>query len=184
MASIAERLGLDRKPVFLMDGTAFIYRGFFASRHIQRSDGYPTNALVVVTRILLRLLREENPKHFLFAMDGKGKSFRNAIYQDYKANRESMPEDLAKQIEPVKRMVGALGLRLEVSSGVEADDCIASLAARFSADNPVVILSGDKDLKQCLGPNVYIWDPGSKDDYVLQSGPVAGCAGHHGRFQR
>ena len=167
MASIAERLGLDRKPVFLMDGTAFIYRGFFASRHIQRSDGYPTNALVVVTRILLRLLREENPKHFLFAMDGKGKSFRNAIYQDYKANRESMPEDLAKQIEPVKRMVGALGLRLEVSSGVEADDCIASLAARFSADNPVVILSGDKDLKQCLGPNVYIWDPGSKDDYVL-----------------
>lgn len=75
MASIAERLGLDRKPVFLMDGTAFIYRGFFASRHIQRSDGYPTNALVVVTRILLRLLREENPKHFLFAMDGKGKAF-------------------------------------------------------------------------------------------------------------
>lgn len=167
MATIQERLGLEEPPVFLMDGTAYIYRGFFASRNIQRSDGYPTNALVVVTRVVLRLLREENPQYLLFAMDGKGKSFRNSIYGDYKANREKMPEDLIRQIEPIKRMIAALGVHLEVSEGVEADDCICSLASRFRAEHPVVILSGDKDLKQCLGEQVFIWDPGSKDDAIL-----------------
>ena len=111
MASIAERLGLDRKPVFLMDGTAFIYRGFFASRHIQRSDGYPTNALVVVTPHSVAPFAGGESKHFLFAMDGKGKSFAMPSTRITRPIARGMPEDLAKQIEPVKRMVGALGLR-------------------------------------------------------------------------
>lgn len=164
--SLKERLGLSADPVFLMDGTAFIYRGFFANRHMQRSDGFPTNALVVVTRVLLRILREEKPKHFLFLKDGRGKNFRHEIYADYKANREAMPEDLARQLDPIERMVHALGLAFEETQGCEADDCIAALAARFAPELPVVIISGDKDLKQCLGPNVYMWDPGSREDRV------------------
>lgn len=165
--SLKQRLGLDADPVFLMDGTAFIYRGFFANRHMQRSDGFPTNALVVVTRVLLRILREERPKHFLFLKDGRGKNFRHEIYADYKANREAMPEELARQIPPIERMVRALGLPFEESEGCEADDCIASLAARFSPGLPVVIISGDKDLKQCLGPNVFMWDPGSREERLV-----------------
>lgn len=165
--SLKQRLGLDAEPVFLMDGTAFIYRGFFANRHMQRSDGFPTNALVVVTRVLLRILREERPKHFLFLKDGRGKNFRHEIYADYKANREAMPEELARQIPPIERMVRALGLPFEESEGCEADDCIASLAARFSPALPVVIISGDKDLKQCLGPNVFMWDPGSREERLV-----------------
>ncbi len=165
--SLKQRLGLNADPVFLMDGTAFIYRGFFANRHMQRSDGFPTNALVVVTRVLLRILREEKPKHFLFLKDGRGKNFRHEIYADYKANREAMPEDLAKQLPPIERMVHALGLAFEESQGCEADDCIAALAARFAPELPVVIISGDKDLKQCLAPNVYMWDPGSKDERLI-----------------
>ncbi|WP_291447395.1 DNA polymerase I [Desulfovibrio sp.] len=165
--SLKERLGLASDPIFLMDGSAFIYRGFFANKNMQRSDGFPTNALVVVTRVLLRILREERPRHFVFVKDGKGKNFRHDIFPLYKANRDAMPEDLARQIEPILRMVHALGLKLEVSEGCEADDCIASLAARFSSGHPVVIVSGDKDLKQCLGPNVYMWDPAAREEKLL-----------------
>lgn len=165
--TIKEKFKFDSQPVYLMDGTAFIYRAFYSNRHLQRSDGFPTNALVVVTRTLLRILRQEKPAYLLFAMDGRGGTFRNEIYDRYKANREAMPEELALQIEPVCRMVDALGIRREVARGFEADDCIASLAARFRGSRPVVIVSGDKDLKQCLAPDVIMWDPGVKDEKIL-----------------
>ena len=165
--SLKQRLGLAAEPVFLMDGSAFIYRGFFANRNMQRSDGFPTNSLVVVSRVLLRILREERPRYFAFVQDGKGPNFRHEIFPLYKANRDATPEDLVRQLDPIHRMVRALGLRLEVSQGCEADDCIASLAARFAAEHPVVIVSGDKDLKQCLGPNVYMWDPASKEEKLV-----------------
>lgn len=174
---IKDRLNLTSEPVFLMDGSAFIYRGFFANREMRRSDGFPTNALVVVSRILLRILREEKPRNFVFMQDGRGKNFRHEIFPLYKANRDATPEDLVRQLEPIQRMVRALGLRLEISDGCEADDCIASLAARFSAERPVVIISGDKDLKQCLGPNVFMWDPAGREekltteaDFMAESG--------------
>lgn len=167
--SLKTRLGLDTDPIFLMDGSAFIFRGFFANRNMQRSDGFPTNALVVVSRILLRILRSERPRYFVFVQDGKGKNFRHDIYAAYKANRDATPEDLVRQFEPIRAMVRALGLRLEISQGCEADDCIASLAARFSAERPVIIISGDKDLKQCLGPNVYMWDPAAREEKLLDA---------------
>ena len=165
--SLKQRLGLAAEPVFLMDGSAFIYRGFFANRNMQRSDGFPTNSLVVVSRVLLRILREERPRYFAFVQDGKGPNFRHEIFPLYKANRDATPEDLVRQLDPIHRMVRSLGLRLEVSQGCEADDCIASLAARFAAEHPVIIVSGDKDLKQCLGPNVYMWDPASKEEKLV-----------------
>ena len=165
--SLKQRLGLAAEPVFLMDGSAFIYRGFFANRNMQRSDGFPTNSLVVVSRVLLRILREERPRYFAFVQDGTGPNFRHEIFPLYKANRDATPEDLVRQLDPIHRMVRALGLRLEVSQGCEADDCIASLAARFAAEHPVIIVSGDKDLKQCLGPNVYMWDPASKEEKLV-----------------
>ena len=179
--SLKQRLGLAAEPVFLMDGSAFIYRGFFANRNMQRSDGFPTNSLVVVSRMLLRILREERPRYFAFVQDGKGPNFRHEIFPLYKANRDATPEDLVRQLDPIQRMVRALGLRLEVSQGCEADDCIASLAARFAGEHPVIIVSGDKDLKQCLGPNVYMWDPASKEeklvseaDFTAESGVTPG----------
>ena len=107
--SLKDRLGLATPPLFLMDGSAFIFRGFFANRNMQRSDGFPTNALVVVSRVLLRILREEAPEHFVFVQDGRGKNFRHEIFPLYKANREATPEDLVRQIDPIQRMVRALG---------------------------------------------------------------------------
>ncbi len=160
------------RPLFLMDGTAYLYRGYYANSTLQRSDGHPTGALTVVSRILLRILREEHPARFVFVKDGHGPNFRHTIYPQYKANRSATPEALVRQFEPVRRMVEALGLRFLESSGCEADDCIASLAARFSGTCPVVIVSADKDLKQCLGPSVIMWDPGSREEKLFTAAGV------------
>lgn len=165
--SLSTRLNFTEQPLYVMDGSAFVYRGFYANSTMQRSDGFPTNALFVVTRLLLRLLREEKPRYFLFLLDGKGKHFRHEKFPLYKANRDATPDALVQQLGPIERVVRHLGLNLEVSQGCEADDCIASLAARFSKERPVVIVGADKDLRQCLGPNIYMWDPSGKEEKVL-----------------
>ncbi|MDR2695926.1 MAG: DNA polymerase I [Deltaproteobacteria bacterium] len=165
--SLQERLSLARAPVFLMDGAAFIYRSYYANREMQRSDGFPTNALFVMARLLLRLLREEKPAHFLVLLDGHGPHFRHELFPLYKANRDATPETLVLQLEPIRRFMRALGLPVEISDGCEADDCIASLAKRFAGECPVVIVGADKDLKQCLAPDVYLWDPAAKEEKLL-----------------
>ncbi|MCR5170288.1 MAG: DNA polymerase I [Desulfovibrio sp.] len=152
------------EPVFLMDGSAFIHRGFHVSRNLQRADGFPTGTIFLVSRMLLRILRQEHPRWFAFVKDGKGKNFRHEIYPEYKANRPPMPEELAVQLGPIERMVKALGLPWIVSEGCEADDCIASLAERFAPKRPVVVVSGDKDMKQLLSERVVLWDPGAKQE--------------------
>jgi len=154
--SLKERLNFDKEPVYLIDGTALLYRAFYARADLSRSDGFPTNAINTVLRVLLNMLRDEKPTHVAFLMDGKGPTFRNDLYDQYKANRPSMPEPLAEQIEPVRKGVELLGIKLLVSKGVEADDCICALANKYKADRPVVIMASDKDLKQCLDENVVM----------------------------
>lgn len=165
------------EPLYLVDGTSFLYRGFYAYPDLKRSDGTPTNAIYIVLRILLRILKDEKPRYVGFFMDGKGPNFRHELYAPYKAQRPAMPEDLAVQIDPLREAVQLLGLNLTVSQGCEADDCIASLAAAHHETRPVVIVASDKDLKQCLTPNVYLWDPAGKAekltseaDFVAENG--------------
>ena len=79
----------------------------------------------------MRILREEQPKHFAFVLDGHGPNFRHELFPLYKAQRSATPEDLIKQIDPIHRLIKALGLHLEVSDSCEADDCLASLAKRY-----------------------------------------------------
>ncbi len=160
--SLKERLKLDQEPVYLIDGSAFFYRGFYAFRDMSRSDGFPTNALFVVLRLLIKLLREERPRHLAFVLDGPGKNFRHELFTPYKAQRAATPEDLVKQAAPLRRGVELLGIPLIVSEGGEADDCIASLVSRLKAERPVVIMGADKDLNQCLDERVFIWDPALK----------------------
>lgn len=166
---LKKRLKLDKDPVFLIDGTSYFYRGFYAYQDLKRSDGFPTNAIFIVLRLLLRLLKEEQPKHVVFVMDGKGPTFRNEIYSEYKANRSPMPEALVQQVEPMRNAVELMGIKLIVSDGVEADDCIASLADKFKKELPVVIVGSDKDLNQCLDDNVFIWDPVAKKEKLMGS---------------
>lgn len=165
--ALKTRLNLGAaEPLYLVDGTSFLYRGFYAYPDLKRSDGLPTNAIFIVLRILLRILRDERPKYVGFFMDGKGPTFRHQMFEPYKAQRPKMPEDLAVQIEPLREAVRLLGLPLTISDGIEADDCIASLAAAYQAERPVILVASDKDLKQCLTPNVYLWDPAGKNEKV------------------
>lgn len=165
--SLKQRLGFTEEPLYVMDGNAFLFRGFFANSGMSRSDGFPTGALHIVGRVLLKLLREEQPKHFAFIMDGHGKHFRHEIFPAYKANRPPAPEGLIMQIAPLQDLVRALGMKVLVSEGCEADDCIASLAARYGAERPVVIIGMDKDLRQCLSPRVVMWDPASREEKLV-----------------
>ncbi len=165
--SLKQRLGFTKEPLYVMDGNAFLFRGFFANSSMSRSDGFPTGALHIVGRVLLKLLREERPKHFVFIMDGHGKHFRHDIFPAYKANRPPAPEGLVMQIEPLQNLVRALGMKVLVSDGCEADDCIASLAAKYGSERPVVIIGMDKDLRQCLSPEVVMWDPASREEKLL-----------------
>ena len=165
--SLKQRLGFTDDPLYVMDGNAFLFRGFFANAGMTRSDGFPTGALFIVGRVLLKILREEKPGHFVFVLDGHGKHFRHEIFPAYKANRPPAPEGLIAQIEPLKELAMVLGMTVVVSDGCEADDCIASLASAHSGDRPVVIVGVDKDLRQCLAPNVVMWDPAAKEEKIV-----------------
>ena len=165
--SLREKFGFQEEPLYIMDGNAFIFRGFFANQRMARSDSFPTGSIHIVGKTVFKILREENPHYFLFVLDGQGTHFRHALYAEYKANRPPAPEGLKVQFEPVKTMLTRLGVRVEVSEHAEADDYIASLAKKYSAQRPVVIIGMDKDLKQCLNENVIMWDPASKDEKIV-----------------
>lgn len=165
--SLREKLGFKEEPLYIMDGNAFIFRGFFANQRMARSDSFPTGSIHIVGKTVFKILREENPKYFLFVLDGQGTHFRHELYAEYKANRPPAPEELKQQFEPVKNMLSRLGVRVEVSEYAEADDYIASLAKKYSSERPVVIIGMDKDLKQCLNENVVMWDPASKEEKIV-----------------
>jgi len=171
--SLKEKFGFHNDPVYLIDGSSFLYRGFYAYGDLSRSDGFPTNALFIVMRLLLRVLKDEKPRYAMFFLDGKGPNFRHELFPEYKANRQAMPEPLAQQIEPLKEGVSLLGLPVAVSSGAEADDYIASMANRLKAERPVVIVGSDKDLRQCLDDNVLLWDPAGKQEKLVTLGSFA-----------
>ena len=165
--SLQTRLGLKTEPLFLIDGHAFIYRGFYAYPDFKRSDGFPTSAMYIIFKLVLKLLREEKPSHLVFITDGRGPTFRNELLSTYKANRPRMPEGLAAQLEPLKAGLRLLGVPVLEAEGCEADDCIASLAARFKAGRSVVIVGADKDLRQCLDDNVVMWDPAQGKEKIV-----------------
>jgi len=152
----------DDAPIYLIDGSSYLYRAFFSTpREFTSSKGVPTRAVYVITNMLLKILKEKSPEFIAMTWDAKGPTFRHELYKEYKANRPPMPEDLSTQVPYVRRLVDALGLpQLEVQ-GFEADDIIATLAKYFGEKlgKKVVIVSGDKDLMQLISKNVVIWDP-------------------------
>jgi DNA polymerase-1 len=161
---LKDRISFHAEPLYLMDGNAFLYRGFYAFPDLSRSDGFQTNAMYIVLRLVLKILREEKPAYFAFMLDGKGKTFRHEMYEDYKAQRQKAPESLTAQVGPLVRGLELMGLNVTVSEGVEADDLICSLAACHHDTRPVVILGPDKDFNQCLTENVFLWDPSGKTE--------------------
>jgi DNA polymerase-1 len=145
--------------LYLIDGSTYIYRAFYAVRHLSTSSGIPTNAVYGFLGMLNRLLREKGPSHIAIALDAPGPTFRHDLSPDYKATRPKMPEDLAKQIPFIKRLIGAFAIPSIEIPGYEADDIIGTLATWASGQGAkVVIISGDKDLLQLVTPQVQMWD--------------------------
>ncbi|MBX9630618.1 MAG: DNA polymerase I [Burkholderiales bacterium] len=141
----------------MVDGSSYLYRAFHAMPDLRNRAGEPTGAVYGVANMLRRLRREVPADYIACVFDAKGKTFRDDWYPEYKANRPSMPEDLARQIEPIHELVRALGWPLLMVDRVEADDVIGTLAAQAEqAGISSVISTGDKDLAQLVSPHVTL----------------------------
>ena len=157
----ATQLPLQKtKTVYLIDGTAYIYRAYHAIRGLANSEGLPTNAIFGYTKMLLKLIETKAPEYIAMFFDAKGPTFRHEMYADYKANRPPMPDDLAVQLPYIKKMTTAFNITVFEKSGFEADDLIGS-CARLAEDAgfDVVMVTGDKDFNQLVTAKAMIWDP-------------------------
>ena len=140
----------------LIDGSSYLYRAFHALPPLTNAAGEPTGALFGVVNMLRGHLKEA-PAHIAFVVDAPGKTFRDALYPDYKANRPPMPDELRAQIEPMMEIVAALGIPILREPGVEADDVIGTLALQAAAQGlDVTISTGDKDFAQLVRPGVAL----------------------------
>ena len=149
-----------QSEVYLIDGSAYIYRAYHAITPLTTSQGLPTHAVFGFFNILRRILREKNPSFLAVAYDSRGPVFRHEMYSAYKANRATMPEDLQVQIPYIKELVRAFNICSFEIPGVEADDIIASAARQLSRQgHKVIVVSGDKDLLQLVGEQVIVWEP-------------------------
>ncbi len=144
--------------IYLIDGSSYVYRAFYAMRNLSTSHGLPTNAVYILCRMLLRLLKDMDPSHVCFVLDSKGPTVRHERYEEYKATRQRMPEALAVQFPYILEAVEALGIPVIQKEGLEADDIIASLCRKFKHRSRVCIVSGDKDLMQLVDDGVTVWD--------------------------
>ncbi|MGH8274392.1 MAG: DNA polymerase I [Gammaproteobacteria bacterium] len=150
---------MSPRRLTLIDGSAYLYRAFHALPPLATADGRPTGAVYGVVNMLKKMLREDAPTHVAVVFDAPGKTFRDELFEAYKANRPPMPDDMVVQIEPLHAVIEALGLPLVQESGVEADDVIATLALRAAeAGYEVEIGTGDKDMAQLVGPHITVVD--------------------------
>ncbi|RQO69253.1 DNA polymerase I [Aquitalea sp. FJL05] len=145
------------KTLLLIDGSSYLYRAFHAMPDLRSPDGRPTGAVYGMVNMLRRLEKEVQFDYSACVFDAKGKTFRDELYPEYKANRPSMPEELAAQIKPVHEVVQASGWPLLMVDGVEADDVIGTLARMGEAAGfQVIISTGDKDMAQLVTPQVAL----------------------------
>jgi len=142
--------------LILIDGSSYLYRAFHALPPLSNAQGEPTGALFGVVNMLRATLKAK-PDYVAFVSDAPGPTFRNQLYDQYKANRPPMPDDLRAQVEPMLAIVGALGFPILRVGGVEADDVIGTLATQAHAQGiEVEISTGDKDLAQLVRPGVHL----------------------------
>src|SRR5690242_17541409 len=140
----------------LIDGSSYLYRAFHALPPLSNAAGEATGALFGVVN-MLRATLNEKPDYAAFVVDAPGRTFRDDLYPEYKANRQPMPDDLRAQVEPMMKIVEALGFPILRVDGVEADDVIGTLAMRAAADGiDVEVSTGDKDFAQLVGPHVTL----------------------------
>ncbi len=148
------------KSLYLIDGSSYIFRAYYGIRQfLSTSKGFPTNALYGFINMLQKVVKDEKPDYLAVTFDSKEKTFRHEMYADYKANREAPPEDLAKQFPYFEPLVHAFNLHSVRVPGYEADDIMGTLAKKGAQEGlQVVIVSGDKDMMQLIGPDIRMLD--------------------------
>ena len=145
--------------LFIIDGNSYIYRAFYAIRNLSTSSGLPTNAVFGFANMLMKVIKEKAPDRLAIAFDPKGPTRRHIEFKEYKAHRPPMPKDLVPQIPYIHKLVQAFRIPVFVQDGQEADDVIATLAHRAAgAGMDVVIVTGDKDILQLVGPSISVYD--------------------------
>lgn len=145
--------------LYLVDGSSYIYRAYFAIRHLSSPSGQPTNAIYGFVQMLLKLIKDYQPQHLAIVFDAGRITFRNEIYPEYKANRASMPDDLRAQVGRIRDVVRAFNIPSLELKGFEADDIIGALAQKYSSrGRQVVVVTGDKDLMQIVDERVTLLD--------------------------
>ncbi len=143
--------------LLLVDGSSYLYRAFHAMPDLRNADGAPTGAIYGMINMLRRLRQDVDAAYLACVFDAKGKTFRDDLYAQYKAHRPPMPEDLARQIEPIHEVVRALGWPILMVEGIEADDVIGTLACEASMRGmKTVVSTGDKDLAQLVNEQVTL----------------------------
>jgi len=148
------------KTLYLIDGSNYIYRAFYALPKLTNSKGFPTNAIYGFINILKKLIRERNPSYLAVAFDHKAPTFRKEMFEDYKATRKPMPDTLKKQIPVIKEIVKSYNIASFEIAGYEADDLLAYLAVEAQKKNfKTYIVSSDKDILQVVQENIYIYHP-------------------------
>ena len=154
------------KKLYLVDVSSMYFRAFYAIRPLSNSKGMPTNALYGFLSMTVKLIKQFQPDYMAYCFDLKGETFRKEKFSDYKANRSEMPEDLVPQVPYVRQLTQALGIPDFSKEGYEADDIIGSFC-EFGKKNDleVVIISGDKDFAQLIGPQVSMYDTMKNKSY-------------------
>jgi DNA polymerase-1 len=149
----------SRSTLYLVDASGYMFRAFHAIPPLNNSRGLPTNATYGFLRMVLKLVKDARPSHIAMVFDPPGKTFRDDLFDSYKANRTEMPSDMGLQIPYIHRVVEALRMRRLVIEGFEADDVIGTLAMRAAEGKfDCVIVTGDKDFKQLVGPHITLLD--------------------------
>jgi DNA polymerase-1 len=145
------------RKLILVDGSGYLYRAFHALPPLTTSKGEPTGAVLGVLNMLNKMIKEEAPDRIAVVFDAPGRTFRDDLFDQYKAHRAPMPDDLRAQVQPLFDTVAAMGLPLLRVTGVEADDVIGTLAKQGAdAGFKVLISTGDKDMAQLVGPNIEL----------------------------
>ena len=136
------------EKLVLIDGNSLLNRAFYATPVFTTKAGLPTNGVFGFVKLILKIISERKPTHFVVAFDLRAPTFRHNLYQDYKAGRKPMPDELAKQVPVLKEVLRAMNIRICEKEGYEADDLIGTLAKRFSI--PTYIYTGDRDSYQLV----------------------------------
>ena len=181
-------------PLVLVDGSSYLFRAFHAMPNLSTAGGFPTGAIYGVVNMLRKLCNDFEGSPVAVVFDAGGKSFRNDIYPEYKANRPPMPDELRQQVQPIRDIIDAMGMPLLVVPDVEADDVIGTLAEQATAARRrTVISTSDKDMAQLVGEHVTLvntmsetaMDRGRRIREVRRaSGTHRRLPGAHGRQRR